>query len=331
MYKILNTIGPEFAEKAKKITDTFGRTDYKAVSQKDLPNEVEKYDIVITGLANKFDKGVLEKAKDLKIIATPVTGLDHIDFEYAKQKGVEVLSLRGETEFLNSITGTAELAFGLLIDLLRFVSFSFLDVKAGRWDREKWRGRNLSGMTLGVVGAGRLGRWMVRYGTAFGMRVLFCDPNVEKVEGARKADFDELLQESDAISIHVHLLPETENMFDAKAISKMKNTGVLLNTARGKIVNEEDLLEALQNKIIAGYAADVLSDELDFKNNAFSNHPLVEYSKTHTNCIIVPHIGGMTYEYREATDIFIAEKIKKAVLNRGQAGDASKPSTDESS
>ena len=320
-YKILNTIGLEFSGKAKKITDTFGQSDYKSISQNKLPEEIEKYDITIIGLANKFDKGVLEKATNLKIIATPATGLDHIDLETAKEMGIEVLSLRGETEFLNSITGTAELAFGLMLALLRYIPSSFSDVKGGRWDREKWRGRNLSGMTFGVVGAGRLGRWMIRYGNIFGMKVLFCDPNVNEKDldtPAKKVSFDTLLNESDVISIHVHLLAETENMFTKETFKKMKKTAVLVNTARGKIVNEENLLEALEEKIIAGYATDVLSDELDFKNNAFSDHPLVEYSKTNTNCIIVPHIGGMTHESREATDVFIAKKIKKHLDSKGR-------------
>jgi len=317
-YKILNTIGPEFSEKAKSITSTLGENDYKTIPQKDLPNGIEQYDIAIVGLANKFDKAVLDGARNLKIIATPTTGLDHIDLEIAKQKGIEVLSLRGETEFLNSITGTAELAFGLIISLLRMVPFSFDDVRAGRWDREKWCGHNVSGMTLGVVGAGRLGTQMIRYGNAFGMKVIFYDLNVGESKGAKKVDFDELLCESDVASLHVHLLSETENMFTAEIFKKMKKTAVLVNTARGKIVNESDLLEALKNKTIAGYATDVLSHELNFAGNQFSKYPLVEYAKTNTNCIIVPHIGGMTYESREATDIFIAEKVKKYISNKAK-------------
>ncbi len=322
--KILNTIGSEFAEKAKAITDALGESDYKSVSQSDLPNEIEKYDIAIVGFANKFDAEVLSRAKNLKVIATPATGLDHIDLAVAKEKGIEILSLRGETEFLNSITGTAELAFGLLIDLLRMTPFSFNDVKEGRWNREKWRGHNLSGMTLGVVGVGRLGRWMVRYGNAFDMKVIFSDPNVEKVDcqgfplttnGAKKVTFDELLSASDAISIHVHLAPDTENLFHKQAFEKMKKTAVLVNTARGKIVNEKDVLEALMGGTIGGYATDVFADELDFKNNSFADHPLVEYAKGHTNCIIVPHIGGMTYESREATDVFISEKLARHLKN----------------
>tara|TARA_Y100000310_G_scaffold341747_1_gene441907 strand:+ start:5740 stop:6690 length:951 start_codon:yes stop_codon:yes gene_type:complete len=310
-YKILNTIGPEFSDKAQEITDKFGESDYKTLSQKELTDEVEKYDIAIIGLANKFDKEVLENAKNLKVIATPATGLDHIDIEFANERGIEVLSLRGETDFLNSITGTAELAFGLIIDLLRMTHSSFEDVKKGNWDREAFRGHNLSGMTLGILGVGRLGKMLVKYGNAFGMDVLYCDPEVDSMDGAKKVTFDELIRKSDVISIHIHLSDETNNMFCKETFEKMKDGAFLVNTSRGKIVNEEDVLDALKNKKITGYATDVLSDELDFTDNKFSSHPLVEYAKNNTNCIIVPHIGGMTHESREATDIFIANKVKK--------------------
>ena len=187
------------------------------------------------------------------------------------------------------------------------------DVKNYRWDRESFRGRNLYGLTLGVIGLGRLGKWMARYGNAFGMDVLYHDPklltsNVDSL--GTEASFDELLQKSDVISIHVHLNKETENMFNAEVFKKMKNTAYLINTARGDIVHEGDLLNALQSQEIAGYGTDVLAGELNF-NKEFSKHPLVEYAKESRNVIIVPHIGGMTVESRERTDIFIAEKLKK--------------------
>lgn len=317
MRKILNTIGKQYTPKAKTILEKIGKTDYRNINQRELLRVIGRYDIVLVGLGLNIDKDVIENGDALKIIATATTGLDHIDTRHARKKSIEILSLKGENDFLNSITGTAELAFGLLIDLLRFMSHSFADVKAGRWDRERWRGHNVCGQTLGVVGAGRLGRWMMRYGNAFGMNVVFYDPHVEKNEEAKKVDFETLLRKSDAVSIHVHLSPETENMFNGDVFRKMKKMAVLINTSRGKIVNESDLLVALQGRVIAGYAADVLTDELNFKDNIFEKHPLVEYAKIHTNCIVVPHIGGMTHESREATDIFIAEKIRQYVNTHG--------------
>ena len=187
--------------------------------------------------------------------------------------------------------------------------YAFDSVKGYQWDREKFRGHNLYGQTLGIVGFGRLGKWVARYGKAFNMNVIYYDPYVDNDECEKKS-FDELLSKSDVISIHVPLNNETENMFDSSIFNKMKNSAYLINTSRGKIVNEDDLLKALEERQIEGYGTDVLADELEFAKD-FSNHPLVEYAKKNQNLIIVPHIGGMTYESRIATDVFIANKLKK--------------------
>lgn len=311
-FKILNTIGEKFSPQGKEILASLGQTDYLDLDQNGLLNIIEKYDIILVGLGLNIDKEVIDKAKNLKIIVTATTGLDHIDISCAESKSIKILSLRGENEFLDTITGTAELAFGLIIDLLRYTPWAFDDVKNYHWDREKFRGYNLSGKTLGIVGLGRLGKMMAVYARAFGMKIIYCDPRVDNKE-YEKADFEKLLAQSDVISIHVHLNNETENLFNKEAFSKMKKSAFLINTSRGKIVNEEDLLEALKNNKIAGYGTDVLADELEFEKN-FSNHPLVEYSKNNRNVIIVPHIGGMTYESRELTDIFIAEKLKNFLI-----------------
>jgi len=315
-YRILNTIGEKYTASAREILSSLGRTDFLVLKQSQLIEIIKDYDIIVVGLGLNIDREVIDRGEKLKIIATATTGLDHIDVEYAENKGVKILSLRGETEFLNTITGTAELAFGLLINLWRHIISAAGSVKNYEWDREKFRGHNLCGNTLGIVGLGRLGRWMARYGQAFGMNVIVFDPYADeeifKDLVCEKVDFDTLLDRSDAISIHVHLNQETESMFNVEVLSKMKNSAILINTSRGKIVKEDDLLAALEDKIIAGYATDVLADELEF-DKSFSDHPLVEYAKSHNNLIIVPHIGGMTFESREATDIFIAEKIKKYI------------------
>ncbi len=271
------------------------------------------YNIVVVGLGLNIDKKVIDEADNLKLIATATTGLDHIDTDYAKERGIAVLSLRGETDFLNTITGTAELAFGLIIDLLRKTPFAFNSVMNNEWNREKFRGHNLYDKTLGIVGLGRLGRWMARYGKAFGMKVIATDPNIDDDifvrESCEKVSFDELLAQSDIISLHVHLSPETEGMFNKDVFYKMKQGAYLINTSRGKIVDEDDLIEALKQGVIAGYAADVLSDELEY-DERFTEQRLVEFAKSHDNAVIVPHIGGMTYESREATDIFVAQKVR---------------------
>lgn len=315
--KILNTIGSKYTESARQVLAELGEVDYLDLNQVELMDKIEPYHILVVGLGLNIDKAVIDRAQNLKIIATATTGLDHIDFVYAQSQNIKVISLRGENEFLNTITGTSELAFGLMIDLLRLTHSAFMDVKNYHWDRENFRGHNLLGQTLGIVGLGRLGSAMARYAKAFGMEILAYDPHIQKEvfteQHCRQVDFDTLIQNSNIISIHVHLDKDTENMFNAKVFQRMKSNAYLINTARGKIVDEQALLSALEHKQLAAYATDVLADELDF-NQQFKNHPLVEYAKSHDNLIIVPHIGGMTHESREATDIFIAEKIKKSLI-----------------
>ncbi len=313
-YKILNTIPGDFSEKGKEILSSLGETDYSRPTQSELEEKISDYDILFVQLGLNVNQAVIDKGKKLKLIVTTTTGLDHIDVNYAKSRGIEVLSLRGETAFLDTISGTAELAFGLIIDLMRNTHASFQSVKNYEWNTKKFCGYNLYGKTLGIVGLGRLGKMMARFGNAFKMKVLAVDPDVTVEEmkelNCEKVDFENLLRQADAVSVHVHLAPETENMFNAEVFEKMKKSAYLINTSRGKIVNENDVLESLKNKTIAGYAADVLAGELDF-GKTFSNHPLVEYAKQNNNLIIVPHIGGMTYESREATDVFMALKLKQ--------------------
>ena len=314
--KILNTIGENFAPEAKKVLAGLGEVDYKIPTQKELAEIIGDYNAVVVGLGLNFNREILARAKKLKVIATATTGLDHIDLALAKKQGIEVLSLRGENEFLNTITGTAELTFGLLIDLFRFTPWAFEDVKSYRWRREDWKGMSLYGKTLGVIGLGRLGKMTASFGKAFGMRVLFVDPNVspKNFPEYKKVSLEKLFQESDAVSLHVHLNQETENLLAKKEFALMKKNAILVNTSRGKIVNEKDLLVALERGQLGGYATDVLADELSFETTGFKKYSLVEYAKTHQNLIIVPHIGGMTADSRIATDLFIAEKLKRFLL-----------------
>ena len=311
--KILNTV-TEYSKEARRILELLGKVDYiPALSPKELLKKIGDYDVAVMTLGLNFHKDVLAKAKKLKFIVTATTGLDHIDLVFAEKRGIKVLSLKGETEFLNTVTGVAELTFGLLIDLARFTPWAFEAVKNYQWRKEDFRGHNLYGRTLGVIGLGRLGKMTARFGKAFGMKVLFTDPNVSPKDfpAYEKVSLAKLLRASDAISIHVPMNEETENLLAKKEFNLMKKGAILLNTSRGKIVNEKDLLAALKSGQVGGYGADVLAGELSFETVGFKDYPLVEYAKTHRNVIIVPHTGGYTAESRLATDLFMAEKLKK--------------------
>lgn len=311
-FKILNLLGKYFDAEAQKILGRLGRVEYKSMTKSKLLSVVDRYDIIVVGITPYIDKSVLDRAKNLKCIAIPANTLENIDVEYAESKGVKVISLWGERKFLDTITGTAELACGLMIDITRLTPWAFDSVRNYEWAREKFRGQNLYGQKLGIVGMGRLGTWMARYGKAFGMEVLFYDPHVKKsrITGCHSVSFGDLLKQSDIISIHAHLNKSTENMFNKTTFAKMKKSAYLINTARGRIVSEGDLLKALQKKEIAGYAGDVLADELEFDDQGFIDHPMVKYAKKHANVLLVPHIGGMTHESRSRTDVFTMRKLE---------------------
>lgn len=304
----------DFAPRAKDILKKVGKVDCRRLTQKEFLKIIPKYNVLVVGLGLNINKEALDKAINLKFIATATTGLDHIDTEYAALKGIKVLSLKGETKFLNSITGTAELAFGLILDLMRNISASFDSVKNYKWEREKFFGHNIYGKTLGIVGLGRLGKMVARYGNGFGMKVVATDQFIKNEDfakaGAKKVSFGKLLGVSDIISIHVHLNNQTRKMFGDNEFAKMKRAAYLINTSRGEIVDDGALMKALKFGRIAGYGADVLSGENDFETKG-ARHPLIGYAKHHSNVIIVPHLGGATFESREATDIFIAQKLAK--------------------
>lgn len=306
--KILNIIS-EYSKEASNILGNFAEVDYLKPTQAELLNIISDYEAVVTTLGYVFNDELLSKASKLKFIGTATTGLDHIDLVKAKERGIEIISLRGEDEFLNTITGTAELAFALIFCLYRKIYPAIQDVLSGHWRTSAFRGHNLYGKTLGIIGLGRLGKLMAGYGKAFNMNIVFTDPSVSNFEGAKKVTLDELLTDSDIISIHAHLNKETENMIGEKEFGIMKKSAVIINTSRGKIVDEKSILKALETKTIAGYATDVLAGELDFKGEVANNDPLIQYAKENDNLIITPHIGGMTEESRVMTDIKIAEKI----------------------
>ena len=233
-----------------------------------------------------LDEEVL-KDSSIKVINTCSTGTNHIDMEYCKENNIEVWHLAKDYELINQLPSTAEHAFGLMISLIRKIPMSFHSVKDGNWDYEPYIGRQLKGLTVGIIGYGRLGKMMETYCHAFGMTVKIHDP----YEGYD--DLDLVLRESDVISLHVHVTGKTVGMINGKTISKMEKKPYLINTSRGEIVYEKKVIEAIEEGKLSGYATDVITDE--FGN--IHNSKLVEFSMNPTNNVIItPHVGGMTWE-----------------------------------
>lgn len=313
MERILVTTASEYPAEARKVLETIGTVDVRTVTQRDLVRTINTYTILIVGLGLRVDEDVIIAGKRLKLIATATTGTDHIDLIAAKARKIPVVSLKGERAFLDGISATAELAWGLLIGLVRNIPVALKTVHQGQWHQQAHIGHMLRGKTLGIVGLGRLGTMVAGYGAAFGMTVLATDPTVKKApKGVKLVPLKTLLAESDCVSIHAPLIDETKGLIDAKAIAAMKDGAVLVNTARGGIVDEAAILKALKSGHLAGYATDVLDGETMFNGDA-GGHPLVAYARTHENVLITPHIGGTTEESRAMTDVFIAKKVVAAL------------------
>jgi D-3-phosphoglycerate dehydrogenase len=187
---------------------------------------------------------------------------------------------------------------------------------SGKWDREQMRGHELRGSTLGIVGYGRLGSMVARYGIAFEMAVIACDPYV-LIDGTVEAvgTLEELCARSDVISLHVPLNEETIHLFDAYCFAHCKPDAVLINTSRGAVVDSAALLDALKSGKLAGAALDVVEGELIAAS--LPNHPLLAYARTHDNLIVTPHIGGATFESMARTERFMARRLADHCRRRG--------------
>jgi D-3-phosphoglycerate dehydrogenase len=248
-------------------------------------------------------------APRLRIIATPTTGLNHINLEEAESRGIWVLSLRGESDFLKNIRATAEHTLALMLALLRQIPAAAAHTGAGGWDRDLFKGHELHGKTVGVVGYGRLGRIVARYLQAFDTHVLTADPSIDP--GSVEPDVTlmplaQLLQEADLVTLHVNLCDETCGFFGREQFAAMRDRAWFINTSRGELVDESALLDALCSERLAGAALDVLCEE---RSDGMADHPLVAYARTHDNLLITPHIGGATHESMTKTEEFIARKL----------------------
>ncbi len=308
--RILNAEPDNYSPDARAILDSLGQVDLGPLTRAQLLERVGDYDVLIVRLAHQIDAEVLERAGRLKAVVSATTGLDHIDLEAAQARGVAVLSLRGEVGFLRSIPATAEHTWGLLLALTRRIPGAFQSVLAGRWERDSFRGHDLAGKTLGILGLGRVGVKVARYGLAFDMRVAAYDPHpLDQVEGVYLAgSIQELFTQSQVLSVHVPLKPETVHLVGQRELGLLPPGALLVNTSRGDVLDERALLAALEGGRLAGAALDVISGE---RASTGGVSPLVEYARAHDNLLITPHIAGATCELMAATEVFVARKLAR--------------------
>jgi len=263
------------------------------IPQSKLRSKIKDVEGLICFPYDKIDKNTIESAKNLKVISTYSVGFDHIDVECAKERKIRV----GYTpEVLTD--ATADLAFSLLLDLFRRVSEGDRIIRKGGWNiiygAYDYVGIDLQGKTLGILGLGRIGKVLAKRAKAFDMKIIYhnrkqVSESKEKSLNVKYVSFEKLITQSDVISIHVPHTKETDHLLDMKIFRRMKNTSFVINTSRGKIINEEDLVTAIKKKIIAGAGLDVYEEE-----PIRGNHPLVKLQ----NVVLAPHIGSSTKETR---------------------------------
>lgn len=260
---------------------------------------IKDYDGLIVRSATKVTADIIEAAERLKVIGRAGSGLDNVDKTAATKKGIVVMNTPGG----NTIT-TAEHTIALLFAVARQIPQATASMKEGKWEKKKFMGVELYQKTIGVIGIGNIGSQVARRCLCLGMNVLAYDPFLsdEKAEelGVKKVDLQELLRRSDFITIHTPLTPETRNLINKDTIALMKDGVRIINCARGGIVNERDLLEALESGKVAGAALDVFEEE-----PCPPDHPLVKHPKV----VCTPHLGAATVEAQENVAIAIAEQI----------------------
>jgi D-3-phosphoglycerate dehydrogenase / 2-oxoglutarate reductase len=315
MIRILNAEPLDYNVEARRILQSIGAVEECALSRNELIERISDYQILVVRLGFTIDKTIIDAAPNLRVIATPTTGLDHIDIEYAKFKGIAVLSLKGETAFLTSIPATAEHTWALLLALIRRIPSAFSSICRAESNRDAFRGNELYEKRLGILGLGRIGEKIARFGLAFGMEVHAYDPfKADWLPGVTRADrLTGLLHQSQILTVHVPLSSETYHLIGKAELENLPPGAILINTSRGAVINERDLLEQLQNKHLGGSALDVLEGEVEKK--PLSTNPLIEYARSHDNLILTPHIGGATFESMARTEIFIANKILQYTRN----------------
>lgn len=307
--RILNVEPQGYAEGARQKLLALGTLVEKTMTQTELCEALPGFDVLIVRLNHQIDRQTIRAGKRLKAIVSATTGLDHIDVDYARRCGIHVVSLKGEVEFLKTISATAEHTWALLLCLMRRLLPAAASVTRGEWDRDAYRGRELSAKKLGIVGLGRLGEKVARYGLAFEMQVGAYDtggngrmPDVWTAES-----LETLLSWSNVVSLHVPLNETTRGMIGQRELGLMTPGAVLINTSRGAIIDEAALIEALRRGQLGGAALDVMTNERHDARRAAS--PLLAYARENDNLIISPHIGGATYESMARTEAFIIDKL----------------------
>lgn len=275
----------------------------KGLSPAELADKIVGYDALIVRSSAKATAEVIAAADRLRVIGRAGVGVDNIDIPAASEKGIVVMNTPGA-----NTVATAEHTMALLLSMCRHVPQAAASLKAGRWDRKLYKGVEMRGKTLGIVGLGRIGRRVARRSKSFGMDVICFDPYLsdERAHEMRieRVSMDELLARSDFISLHAALTPKTRGLIGKEAIAKMKPGVRIVNAARGALIDEEALIEALESGKVAGAALDVLIQE-----PADPANPLLHMD----NVVVTPHLAASTEEAQRQVGLQVVQQVVDAL------------------
>ena len=266
-----------------------------------LENIIHNYEGLIVRNKTQVDSNVLKKAKKLKFIGRLGVGLDNIDTEFCKNKNIHVQPATG----MNA-DSVAEYVVSSSMSLIKKIPMFHNGTIKGEWPRTTIRSAEINQKFLGIIGFGIIGKKVAKFCSKNGLKILAYDPYINEINDkeidAKLSNLNEIYEKSDIISIHLPLTDETKNMINKSSFSKMKNNPIIINTSRGSIINQNDLIDAYHEKIISGFALDV-----------FENEPIESkfYNKIlpGMNCILTPHISGVTTESNIRVSDFIVKKI----------------------
>ncbi len=235
----------------------------------------------------KIDKELLNNT-NVSTINSCSTGLNHIDLDYCKENNIKIQCHKNDYELINQLPSTSELAFGLMVSLLRNIPECNNHVSRYNWDYTQFMGRQIKDLKIGIIGYGRLGKMMDGYCKAFGAQTFIYDPYINTPQTSLK----QMFQICDVISLHVHVTDETKYMINKDLLGLTQKDLYIINTSRGEIVNELDIVDALNTKKLTGYGTDVIENEFD----DITKSPIIKAMNEGKNIIATPHIGGMTIE-----------------------------------
>ena len=267
----------------------------------DLVQAIPPYDAIIVRSATKVTADVINAGKNLKVVGRAGVGLDNVDKKAADARGVKVVNTPAAT----SVT-VAELALGHMLACARSIPQATQSLREGKWEKKAFKGTELFGKTLGLIGSGRIGTELGKRAIAMGMSVLVYDPFIQKPAVGKQVELADMLKSADYISLHVPKTDKTLHIINKESIAQMKKGVIIINCARGGVVDEEALYEALKSGQVGAAALDV-----------FESEPIKDFKLfSLPNVIGTPHVGAQTKEGQERAGIGIAEEVRKVLLGR---------------